>query len=142
MIQGSTMSLVKVWTEIDDTGKCQSLPAKIVSKKGNTYKIRYLSVTDDRDSKNRRVYRYEDETYDVSDESITEYLDSGSELDLGFEDIGNGRFVKCDYGFSDDESDDDYVPSSEEESEEDEESGDEDDDASLDDYEDDENFSD
>lgn len=136
------MSLVKVWTEIDDTGKCQSLPAKIVSKKGNTYKIQYLSVTDDRDSKNRRVYRYEEEIYDVSDESITEYLDSGSELDLGFEDIGNGRFVKCDYGFSEDESDEDYVPSSEDD-DSDSDSEDDDSGASLDDYEDeDENFSD
>lgn len=141
-MQSSTMSLVKVWTEIDDTGKCQSLPAKIVTKKGNMYKIQYLSVTDDRDSKNRRVYRYEEESYDVSDESITEYLNSGSELDLGFEDIGNGRFVKCDYGFSEDESDDDYVPSSEDDSESEDDSAD--DDASLDDYEDedDENFSD
>lgn len=132
MIQNDTvMSLVKVWTEVDD-GKCQSLPAKIVSKTGSVFKIRYLSVTEDRDSKNRKIYRYEDDTYEVTDESITEYLDSDSELDLGFQEIGNGNFIKCDYdlGFSSEDEDEDYIPSSEDDDDSDEE---DEDDASLDD---------
>jgi hypothetical protein len=137
MNQSSIMSLVKVWTEVDDNGKCQSLPAKIISKKGNTYKICYLSATDDRDHKNRKVYKYEDETYEISDESITEYLESDSEIDFGLEHIGNGQFVKYDYDSDDDE---DYVPSSEDEDEEDTDSEDEDEEDT--DYEDDENFSD
>jgi hypothetical protein len=113
------MSFVKVWTEVSD-GKCQSLPAKIISKNGNVFKIKYISSTDDRDSKNRRIYRFEDETYDITDESITEYV--YSELDLGFQDIGEETFVKYDYdiGITDDEEDEDYVPSSEEDDEDDE----------------------
>jgi hypothetical protein len=141
------MSLVKVWTEVDDDGKCQSLPAKIVSKKGNVFKIRYLSSTGVRDSKNRRIYSYEDETYEVTNDSITEYIDSDTELDFGFEEIGNGQFVKCDYdilcGGSDD--DDDYVPSTENEDSSDGDSDDtEDEEISGDEYtiEEDENFSD
>ena len=129
------MSLVKVWTELDN-GKCQSLPAKIVSKNGSVFKIRYLSATEEKDSKNRRIYRYEEETYEVTDDSITEYLDSDSELDLGFQEIDtNGNFVKCDYDLGvyseEDEEDEDYVPSS---SEDDEESELDDEDASLEDY--------
>lgn len=121
MVLSSTMSLVKVWTEIDETtGKCASLPAKIISKKGNVYKISYLSVSEERDAKNRRVYKYEDEIYEVSDDSITEYLDSDTELDFGFEEIEDGKFVKCDLLMcenSDGDDDEDYTPSSEDESE-------------------------
>lgn len=112
------MSLVKVWTEIDENGKCQSLPAKIVSKKGNVFKISYLSPSDERDSKHRRIYKYEDDVYEVTDESITEYLDSSSELDLGFQNIGDDKFVKYDYTSEDEDSD--YVPDEEDDDEEDE----------------------
>ena len=132
----SVMSLVKVWTELDN-GKCQSLPAKIVSKNGSVFKIRYLSSTENRDSKNRRIYRYEEETYEVTDDSITAYLDSNSELDLGFQELdSNGNFVKCEYDlglFSDEDTDDeDYVPSSS--SEEEDEDSEDDEDACLEDY--------
>ncbi len=132
------MSLVKVWTEVDD-GKCQSLPAKIVVKKGNVLVIKYISPTDKRDTRGRRIFEYEDDTYEVTDDSITEYLNSNTELDLGFEEISTGRFVKCD---SDDDSDEDYVPSSSEEdsdSDSDEEEDSEDDD---DDFVDDDDFED
>ncbi len=141
MVLSSTMSLVKVWTEIDETGKCASLPAKIVSKKGNVYKISYLSPTEDRDVKNRRVYKYEDEVYEVSDDSITEYLDSDTELDFGFEEIEDGKFVKCDLLVcenSDGDDDEDYTPSSEDESE----TASSEDDGETDFEDDDENFSD
>lgn len=104
------MSLVKVWTEVDD-GKCQSLPAKIISTKGTVLTIKYLSPTEKRDTRNRRIYRYEEDTYEVTDDSITEYLNSDTELDFGFEEISSGNFVKCDPDGDSDESDEDYVPS-------------------------------
>lgn len=121
------MSLVKVWTEVDD-GKCQSLPAKIVSTKGTVLTIRYLSSTEKKDAKNRRIYQYEEETYEVTDDSITEYLNSDTELDFGFEEISSGNFVKCDSD-DDSDSDEDYVPSSE--SDDDEEDSEPDEDASF-----------
>lgn len=106
------MSLVKVWTELDN-GKCASLPAKIVERKqGGIIVIRYLSIVSGRrkDSKGRRIYAYELDTYEVTDESITEYLESDSEFDLGFEETSvPGEFVKYDP-----ESDSEYVPSSSE----------------------------
>ncbi len=138
------MSLVKVWTEVDETtGKCASLPAKIVATKGNVFTIRYLSSTDRHDHRTgRRIYRYEEETYDVTDSSITEYLNSDTELDFGFEELSGGDFIKFDFGFrggggggGDSEDDDsDYIPSSEEEDSDDdsdddlEDSADDDDD--------------
>lgn len=105
------MSLVKVWTELED-GKCYSLPAKIVSKSGNKFTIRYLSVTDRKNHAGKKIYTYEDDTYIVTDESITEYLESDSELDLGFEQLSTeGDFVK----YESDSDDEDYVPSSDDE---------------------------
>lgn len=104
------MSLIKVWTELDD-GKCCSLPAKIISKKSNGVMIvKYLSVTENKDSQNRKIYKYEDETYEITDESVSEYIDSDSELDFGFQQISTDEFVKYDS-----DSDEDYVPSSSEE---------------------------
>lgn len=103
------MSLIKVWTELDD-GKCCSLPAKIIQKKSNGVMIvKYLSVTENKDSQNRKIYKYEDETYEITDESVSEYIDSDSELDFGFQQISTDEFVKYDS-----DSDEDYVPSSEE----------------------------
>lgn len=105
------MSLIKVWTELDD-GECCSLPAKIISRKsnGNVMIIRYLSVTDNKDSHNRKIYKYEDETYEITDESVSEYLDSDSELDFGFQQISEDEFVKYES-----DSDEDYEPSDDEE---------------------------
>lgn len=105
------MSLVKVWTEIGNEGKCFSLPAKIVSKKGNNiFVIQYLSYTGRKTRDGKKVYMYEDETYEVTDNSITEYLETDSELDLGFEQVSGGEseFIKYDS-----DSDEDYVPSDE-----------------------------
>lgn len=103
------MSLVKVWTELDD-GTCSSLPAKIISKKTNgVMVVKYLSVTENKDSQNRKIYKYEDETYEITDESVSEYIDSDSELDFGFQQISEDEFVKYDS-----DSDEDYVPSDEE----------------------------
>jgi hypothetical protein len=106
-----SMSLVKVWTEMGNEGKCYSLPAKIVSKKGNnTFVIQYLSSTGRKTRDGKKIYMYEDETYEVTDNSITEYLETDSELDLGFEQLSSGEseFVKYDS-----DSDEDYIPSEE-----------------------------
>jgi hypothetical protein len=121
------MSLIKVWTELGNDGKCYSLPAKIVSKKGNTFVIQYLSSTDRKTRDGKKIYMYEDETYEVTDNSITEYLETDSELDLGFEQIsgsGDFEFIKYDS----DSEDEDYVPSSSEDSSSSDDDDDDDDD--------------
>ncbi len=102
------MSLIKVWTETDD-GATTSLPAKIIETKNGIYSIKYLSVTDKRDQHNRKIYMYEDETYTITDESVTEYLDSDMEIDFGFQSISENEFIKYDS-----DSDDDYTPSDDE----------------------------
>lgn len=99
------MSLIKVFTELD-SGVTVSLPAKIISQKGDVFTITYLSPTDQKDSHNRRIYKYEFDTYEITDESITEYVDSDMEIDFGFKQISENEFVKYDT-----DSDDDYVPS-------------------------------
>ena len=113
------MSLIKVYTEISN-GVFESLPAKIVSTKDDVFTIVYLSQTENRDEHNRKIYKYETETYEITDESISEYLDSDTELDLGFKQISHDEFVKYES-----DSDDDYVPSEEEESSSDESDEDE-----------------
>lgn len=117
------MSLIKVWTELDD-GKCTSLPAKIISKKSNGVMIiKYLSITENKDSQNRKIYKYEDETYEITDESVSEYIDSDSELDFGFQQISEDEFVKYDS-----DSDEDYVPSEDDDDDESSETCSDDDD--------------
>lgn len=113
------MSLIRVYTEVSD-GVFESLPAKIVSTNGDVFTVTYLSPTENRDSHNRKIYKYETETYEITDESISEYLDSDMELDFGFKQISPDEFVRYES-----DSDDDYVPSDEEESSESEEEEDE-----------------
>jgi len=100
------MSLIKVFTEVD--GVTKSLPAKIIDSNGDKYKIVYMSPSENKDSHNKRIYKYEDEIYEITDESITDYLDTDSEIDLGFKKISDNEFIKYDS-----DSDDDYIPSSE-----------------------------
>jgi len=101
------MSLVRVWTDVGSR-KPVPLLAKIVEENGVIFTIRYLSESDD------KIWRYEEDTYEVDDESIAEYLKTSDECDIGFAPLEDG-FVKV-------ESDDDYVPS--DEGEEDEEESD------------------
>ena len=101
------MSLVRVWTDIG-ARKPVPLLAKIVERDGAIFTIRYLSESDD------KIWRYEDDTYEIDADSIAEELHTDLETDLGFRPRGEG-FVRVD-------SDDEYLPSSE-----DEESTDEDD---------------
>lgn len=99
------MSLVRVWTDVGSR-KPVPLLAKIVEENGVIFTIRYLSESDD------KIWRYEEDTYEVDDESIAEYLKTSDECDIGFAPLEDG-FVKV-------ESDDDYVPSDEEDEDEDE----------------------
>lgn len=93
------MSLVRVWTDVGER-KPKALLAKIVSQQKDTYTIKYLSPAGD--SKN--IFRYEDDVYEIDDESICEYLNVDAEAELGFKINEEGDFYK-------DDSDDDYVPS-------------------------------
>jgi hypothetical protein len=96
------MSLVRVWTDVG-ARKPAALLAKIIEKDGVILTIRYLTESDD------HIWRYEEDTYEIDDDSIAEYIKVESEEDIGF--------VKCGDGFSKMESDDDYVPSDEDEDE-------------------------
>ena len=105
-------SLVRVWTDVG-ARKPAALLAKIIEKDGVILTIRYLSESDD------HIWRYEEDTYEIDDDSVAEYMNTDSEIEIGF--------VKRDDGFVRVDSDEDYVPS-----EEDEESDDSDEETDLD----------
>ena len=65
--------LIKVWTDIGGP-KPVAILARIVEENNGQYKIQYFSPSEDRDH-GRIVYRYEDEVYEIDDDSVTEYLD-------------------------------------------------------------------
>lgn len=96
------MSLVRVWTDVG-ARKPKPLLAKIISSKNGIHSIRYLSPATD----NSHVFRYEDDVYEIDDESICEYLNLDDEADIGFRINEDGDFYKA-------SSDDDYEPSEEE----------------------------
>lgn len=101
------MTLVRVWTDVG-ARKPIALLAKVEEKDGVIFTIRYLSETA------KGVWAWEDDTYDIDDDSISEYLKTDSIEDLGFRSFGDeGAFVKCD-------SDDDYEPETSDEEETDE----------------------
>lgn len=102
----STGSLVRVWT---DVGSRKPIPllAKIVEENGVIFTIRYLSESDD------KIWRYEEDTYEIDTDSICEYLKTSDEGDIGFSPVEDG-FIKAD-------TDDDYVPSDEDEETDDDE---------------------
>lgn len=99
------MSLVRVWTDVGQK-KPKALLAKIFKRKGGSYTIRYLSAVPE----NAKVFKYEEDEYEVDDESISEWLETDQETDLGFEEQDDGTWAKAD-------SDSDYEPESESESE-------------------------
>jgi hypothetical protein len=119
------MSLIRVYTEVSD-GVFESLPAKIVSTHGDVFTIQYLSPTENRDQHNRKIYKYESETYEITDESVSEYLDSDMEIDFGFKQISPDEFVKYES-----DSDDDYIPSESEDESSSSDSDEDEDDESL-----------
>lgn len=120
------MSLVRVWTDVGQK-KPKALLAKIFNKSGGLYTIRYLSALPE----NAKVFKYEDDEYEVDDESISEWLDTEHETDLGFEAQDDGTWARVD-------SDSDYEPEtseSESDSEDDEDEETEDDEELEDEYE-------
>jgi len=129
------MSLVRVWTDVG-ADKNVSLVARIIETNGPIFTIQFLSPTESKDKHGCTIYRYEDDTYQIDDDSITHYLDTSDEGEVGFVSVGEGEWIR-----TSDESDEDYIPSEEdsdddEEDEEDEEDF-EDDDVEEDDVEDD-----
>jgi len=130
------MSLVRVWTDVGQK-KPKALLAKIFKKAGGSYTIRYLSAIPE----NAKVFKYEDDEYEVDAESISEWLETDLETDLGFETQEDGTYAKVD-------SDSDYEPETDEsetesdeedlesdqEAEDEYESEEEDDDENIDEY--------
>lgn len=115
------MSILRVWTDVGGD-KPVSLIARITEEHADgTYTIQYLSPTDDRDH-GRVIYRYEDETYQIDDESVTEYMNTDDETTLGFVLVGPGDLVRE----SADSDDEDYVPSDEDDDGDEEEDEEED----------------
>ncbi len=107
--------LVKVWTDIG-ARKPVPLLAKIEEVDGVIFTIRYLS-----ESGTDHIWSWEEDTYEIDDESIAEYLRTDQLEDIGFRSFGEeGQYIKVD-------TDDDYVPDSAEEEEEDEDDDDDED---------------
>ena len=122
------MSIVRVWTDVG-SDKNVSLIARIIETNGPIFTIQFLSPTENKDKHGCTIYKYEDETYQIEDDSITHYLNTSNEEDIGFVSAGEGEWIR-----TGDESDEDYIPS-EEDSDDDEE--DEEDDIEEEDFEDD-----
>jgi hypothetical protein len=97
--------LVRVWTDVG-TLKPAALLARVIEENDGVYKIQYFSPTEEYDH-GRVIYRYEDEIYEIDDESITEYLDS-DETDAGYILVSQDAWIKASS-----DSDEDYVPSEE-----------------------------
>lgn len=95
---------MRVWTDVG-ARKPVALLAKIVEKDGVIFTIRYLSECGD------KIWRYEEDTYEIDDDSIAEHLNTDHEDEIGFSPADDG-FVKV---LTDE--DDDYVPSDEDASE-------------------------
>jgi len=108
------MALVRVWTDVG-ARKPVALLAKIEEKDGVILTIRYLSETA------KGVWAWEDDTYDIDDDSIAEHLKTDVIEDLGFRTFGDeGAYTKC-------EEDDDYVPETSSDDEDDDDEEDEED---------------
>lgn len=106
--------LIKVWTDAGGS-KPVAMLARVIDERDGLYTVQYFSATEDRDH-GRIIYRYEDETYEIDDDSITEYMDSVDESDMGYIKIAEDAWVK-----DSSDSDEDYVPSEEDEEGEEEE---------------------
>jgi hypothetical protein len=98
------MSLVRVWTNVGQR-KPKALVAKIFDRApGPVYTIRYLSAVSEEDERGRQIFRYEEETYEVDDDSIAEWIGTDVEEDAGYTEVDDGAWIRED-------SDSDYVPS-------------------------------
>lgn len=126
------MSLVRVWTDVG-SDKNVSLVARIIETNGPIFSIQFLSPTENKDKHGCTIYKYEDETYHIDDDSITHYLNTSNEEDIGFVSVGEGEWIR-----TGDESDEDYIPSEEDDDDDDEEEDEEDDGVDEEDFEEDE----
>ena len=98
------MSLVRVWTNVGQR-KPKALMAKIFqTAPGPVYTIRYLSAVSEEDERGRQIFRYEEETYEVDDDSIAEWIGTDEEEDAGYTEVDDGAWIRED-------SDSDYIPS-------------------------------
>jgi hypothetical protein len=105
--------IVKVYTDVGKTRPI-ALYAKVVEKmKKGKYKIQYLSPTTEV-YEGKVLYRYENDIYDVEDDSIMEYIKHDEDY-IGYTAIDDIGFIKQD-------SDSDYQESESESSESIEES--------------------
>ena len=114
------MKLVRVWTDVGSE-KNVSLVARIIETNGPLFTIQFLSPTENKNKHGCTIYKYEDETYQIDDDSITHYLDTSDEGDIGFVSIGEGEWIR-----TSDESDEDYIPSEEDSDDDEEDEEDED----------------
>jgi hypothetical protein len=125
------MSFIKVWTDI---GKetFVNLPARVIDHTGTILRIKYLSKTNIRaEGTNKKIWSYEDDIYDITDESITEYMyDEG---DLGFVSIGENLYIKVEVS-EEDEEDSDYEQPTDTETESEYDTDDEDEDIEEEDF--------
>jgi hypothetical protein len=114
------MTLVRVWTDVG-TRKPVPLLARIEEKDGVILTIRYLSET------SKGIWSWEDDTYEIDDDSIAEHLKTDLLEEIGFRSFGDeGSFIKC-------ESDDDYIPYTSDEETDETDSDDEEDEEDTDD---------
>ena len=97
------MTLIKVYTDIGES-KPVELFAKIFRTVRKTHQIKYLSPTDNYSSQGRQIYNYESVFYEIDDRSVTQYMKTENEEDIGFKKVEDG-FIKL----SDDDSE--YEPS-------------------------------
>jgi hypothetical protein len=79
--------MLRVWTDI---GAKRPVPllAKIVEQKDSIFIIRYLSESDD------KIWRYEEETYEIDEDSIEEDFCTTLETDIGFKVASEDGFIK------------------------------------------------
>ena len=128
------MSFVKVWTDIGGE-TFVNLPARVIDHNGSTLRIKYLARTEVRDEgTKKKIWSYEDEIYDITDESITEYMyDEG---DLGFVSIGENVYIKVEVSVEEEE-DSDYEQPTDTETESDYDTEEEDEDVEEEDFTDD-----
>jgi hypothetical protein len=128
------MSLVRVWTDVG-SDKNVSIVARIIETNGPIFTIQFMSPTETKDKHGCTIYKYEDETYQIDDDSITHYLDTSDEGEIGFVSVGEGEWIR-----TGDESDEDYIPSEEDDSDDEEDDDEEDDEEEDDDVVDEEEF--
>lgn len=105
--------ILKVYTDIGKT-RPVAMYAKVVEKlKKGKYRIKYLSPTT-QSYEGKIIYKYEEDTYDIDDDSIMEYIKQDEEY-IGYMSVDDIGFVRM-------ESDSDYEESESDTSESEEES--------------------